>query len=111
MTSTGQGFLGIQGQDVTAQLAAASGLAAQQGVLITGFAHDTAGNSPAQQAGLQTDDVIVAVNGQPISGNDDLAAALLNQQPGTKVTLTIERGSAQRTVTVTLGERPVSGQG
>lgn len=111
LTSTGQGFLGIQGQDVTAQLAAASGLSAQQGVLVTGFANDTAGSSPAQQTGLQTGDVIIAVNGQPISGNDDLASALLDQQPGTKVTLTIERGSAQRTVTVTLGERPVSSQG
>lgn len=111
LTSTGQGFLGIEGQDVTAQLAAAQGLSVQQGVLVTGFAHDTTGNSPAQQAGLQAGDVIIAVNGQPISGNDDLASILLNQQPGTKVTLTIERGSAQRTITVTLGERPVGGQG
>ncbi|HLV98541.1 MAG TPA: trypsin-like peptidase domain-containing protein [Ktedonobacterales bacterium] len=107
LTSSGQGFLGIQGQDVTAQLAAADNLSAQQGVLVTGFADDASGISPAQQAGLRAGDVIIAVNGQQISGNDDLAAALLNQTPGTQVTLTIERGSSQQTVKVTLGERPV----
>jgi S1-C subfamily serine protease len=111
LTSSGQGFLGIQGQDVTAQLAVADNLAAQQGVLVTGFATDAAGTSPAQQAGLRAGDVIIAVNGQQISGNDDLASALLNLTPGTQVTLTLLRGSAQQTVKVTLGERPVNSQG
>jgi len=111
LTSTGQGFLGVQGQDVTPQLAASSGLSVQQGVLVSGFANDTAGNSPAQQAGLQAGDVIIAVNGQAISDNNDLASALLNQAPGTQVTLTVVNGSNQQTVKVTLGERPVSAQG
>lgn len=111
LTSTGQGFLGIQGQDVTAQLAAADGLSVQQGVLVAGFANDAAGNSPAQQAGLQTGDVIIAVNGKQISDNNDLASALLNDQPGTQVTLTVVHGSVQQTIKVTLGERPVSSQG
>ncbi len=111
LTSSGQGFLGIQGQDVTSQLAEADGLSVQQGVLVMGFTDDTAGTSPAQQAGLRAGDVIIAVNGQSVSDSDDLASALLNQQPGTQVTLTIERGSAQQTVKVTLGERPVDSQG
>ncbi len=111
LTSTGQGFLGIAGRDVTPQLAAADGLSVQDGVVVTGFANDAAGVSPARQAGLQVGDVIIAVNGRSVSGNDDLAGALLSQQPGTHVTLTIMRGSDQRTVNVTLGERPVSAQG
>lgn len=111
LTSTGQGFLGIQGQDVTAQLAAADGLSTQSGVLVTGFANAASGSSPAQQGGLQTGDVIVAVNGQNISSSNDLAAAIQNDQAGTRVTVTVVRGSQQRTITVTLGERPVSAQG
>jgi S1-C subfamily serine protease len=108
VTSTQQGFLGIQAQDVTPQVAAANGLAVQSGVLVMGFTTDAAGKSPAQSAGLKTGDVIVAVNGQAISGSDDLAGAVLNQAPGTRVTLTVQRGSSQQTLTVTLGERPAS---
>ena len=108
LTSTGQGFLGIQGEDVTAQLAAASGLAVQQGVLVTGFADDASGSSPAQQAGLQAGDVIIAVNGRQISDNSDLAAVSLSEQPGTQITLTVERGSAQQAIKVKLGERPIN---
>jgi len=111
LTSSGQGFLGIQGQSVTPQLAAANGLGAQSGVLVTGFGNDASGASPAQRAGLQTGDIIVAVNGQQVTDNEDLAGAILTQQPGTRVSLTIVRGGHQQTISVTLGERPANSQG
>jgi S1-C subfamily serine protease len=106
LVSSGQGFIGIQAQDVTPQIAAANGLSVQSGVLVAGFANDAAGQSPAQQAGLQTGDIIVAVNGQAIASGSDLSSALLNRAPGTQVTVTVVRGSSQLTVTITLGERP-----
>jgi S1-C subfamily serine protease len=111
VTNTGQGFLGIQAQDVTPSVASANGLSVQQGVLVTGFANDATGKSPAQQAGLRTGDVIVAVNGQAVSDNGDLASALLSRSPGTKVTVTVVRGSSQATISVTLGQRPSNSQG
>jgi S1-C subfamily serine protease len=108
VTSTGQGFLGIQGQDVTPDVAAANGLTVQSGVLVAGFADDTAGQSPAQQAGLQAGDVITAVNGQSVGDSSDLAGAVATQAPGKHVTLTVERSSRQLTITLTLGERPTN---
>ncbi len=111
LTSTNQGFLGIQGQDVTPQLAAADGLSVQQGVLVQGFTNDAAGQSPAQQAGLQRGDVIIGVDNIAVSTNDDLAGALLTKTPGTRVTLVVERGASQITISVTLGERPITAQG
>jgi len=111
LTSSGQGFMGIQAEDVTPQIAASNGLSVQSGVLVAGFANDAAGQSPAQQAGVRSGDVITAVNGQSVASNDDLAGALLNQAPGAQVTLSISRGSSQLSVTVTLGERPVNTQG
>lgn len=111
MTSTGQGFIGIEAQDVTPQVASAYGLSVQSGVLVRSFVNDAAGASPAQQAGLQANDVITAVNGTTITSNSDLASALQNQAPGSKVTLTVTRGTSSLTITVTLGERPVSTQG
>ncbi len=111
VTSTGQAFIGIQAQDVTSQVAAAKGLSVTSGVLVAGFANDAAGQSPAQQAGLQAGDVIIAVNGQSVSSESDLSAILANVKPGAQIKLTIMRGSSQGTVTVTTGERPVSTQG
>ncbi len=111
LTSTGQGFLGIRGEDVTPDLASANNLPVQSGVLVTGFVNDAAGQSPAQKAGLRVGDIITAVNGQAINSNADLASALISQSPGTQVTLTVARGSGQQTVTVTLGERPTNLQG
>lgn len=75
-------------------------------MLIAGFANDVAGKSPAQQAGLQSGDVIVAVDGQSISDSNDLASAVAPLAPGKQVTLTIARGSSQLSIKVTLGERP-----
>ena len=108
MQSSGQGFLGIRGEDVTPQIAASYNLGAQSGVLIVSFASAANGSSPAQQAGLQQGDIITGVNGQTVSNNSDLASLLLSQQPGAKVTITYVRGTTTSTVTVTLGERPTT---
>ncbi|MFI5273368.1 MAG: PDZ domain-containing protein [Ktedonobacterales bacterium] len=54
---------------------------------------------------------MTAVNGAQISSSSDLASTLTTKSPGTKVTLTLQRGSSQVTVTVTLGERPANAQG
>jgi S1-C subfamily serine protease len=109
LTTTGQGFLGIRGQDVDAQVAAINNLSTQSGVLVAGFANDASGSSPAQKAGLHTGDVITAVGGTTVTGNSDLAGVLLSQAPGTKVTVTVQRGTSQVKIDVTLGERPANG--
>ncbi|HEX6796377.1 MAG TPA: trypsin-like peptidase domain-containing protein [Ktedonobacterales bacterium] len=111
LVTSGQGFLGIAGQDVTPQLASAYNLPVQSGVLVTGFANDAAGSSPAQSVGIHTGDIIVAVSGHTVSDNSDLASALTTQSPGTKVSVTVQRGSSQQTFSVTLGERPANSQG
>jgi S1-C subfamily serine protease len=108
LTSSDQGFLGIQGADVTPEVAGAYSLAVDSGVLVTGFANDAAGASPAQQGGLQSGDIITAVNGQTVTNSDDLSEDTLSHVPGTKVTLTVIRGGTQQNIAVTLGERPAN---
>lgn len=107
LVNTGQGFLGIQGEDVTPQLAAANHLSVQSGVLVAGFAKDASGQSPAQQAGIRMGDVVVSVDGQAVATNADIAAITLNNQPGTQVRVTVARGTNQTTINVKLGQRPV----
>ncbi|HEX5571747.1 MAG TPA: trypsin-like peptidase domain-containing protein, partial [Ktedonobacterales bacterium] len=108
LVNSGQGFLGVSGADVTPQLAATYGLSAQSGVLVVGFANSASGSSPAQQAGIQLQDIITAVDGQAVSNSNDLAAALQTKSPGTQVKITLLRGTSHQTVTVTLGERPTN---
>lgn len=65
-------------------------------------------DSPAAAAGLQTGDVITAINGEALSPELDLAAHIAEFQPGDEITLTVEhKGAAEaQELTVTLGEHP-----
>ena len=62
---------------------------------------------PAAEAGLKEGDHILAVDGQPLKPEDDLAGLIAQRKPGDSVTLQVERpGEGQREVAVTLGENP-----
>jgi putative serine protease PepD len=58
---------------------------------------------PAAAAGLKAGDVVTKIGDRLIDGSDELVAAVRSYAPGDKVTLTVRRGDAEQTVTVTLG--------
>lgn len=62
--------------------------------------------TPAEDAGLQPDEVITAVDGEPIATSLDLARVISRAEPGTEVKLTVKRGDQKRTVTLILDEHP-----
>lgn len=64
--------------------------------------------TPAASAGLQSGDVITAVDGKSIGSATELESAVDAKKPGDKVTLTLKRNGSTKTVTVTLGTRPSS---
>lgn len=61
-------------------------------------------DSPADRAGLEVGDVIVAVQGQPVDGPEELRGALTGVEPGASIDVTVERKGARRSVRV--GTRP-----
>jgi membrane-associated protease RseP (regulator of RpoE activity) len=63
-------------------------------------------DSAAQAAGLREDDLIVAVDGQPVSRYDELSDAFARAEVGDDVQLTIQRGGVERTVDAELRARP-----
>jgi serine protease Do len=64
-------------------------------------------DSPADQAGLEEGDRIVAVDEQELNGDNNLAEAIAAHEPGDRVSLTVERpGEESRDVSVTLGTHP-----
>lgn len=71
---------------------------------------DVRNNGPAEGAGLQPGDEVTAVDGKTIESGDALREAIDAKKPGDKITLTIKRNGNERTVQVTLGQRPASAQ-
>lgn len=63
-------------------------------------------NGPAASAGLRQGDLVTAVDGKAIPDPNGLIAAIASHKPGDKLTLTVQRGSQQLTVTATLGTQP-----
>ena len=95
-----RGMIGAGIQTVTSDLAASMGLKDVRGVVVTSV---TPGQ-PAANAGLQTGDVILKLNGKDVDDANTLRNAVAGTQPGTEVTLTISRNGNQRDVRVKLGE-------
>ncbi|MBX5483534.1 MAG: Do family serine endopeptidase [Myxococcaceae bacterium] len=97
-----RGWLGVAIQDLTPQLAPALGVDVKEGAVVVQVTEDT----PAAKAGLQRDDVVVAVDGQHVGSSKDLTRMIGFKQPGTATSLDILRHGQKKTVKVTLGERP-----
>jgi putative serine protease PepD len=89
-------------------LAESQDLPVEYGALIgtTGGEQPVFPGSPAEAAGLQAGDIIVAVDGEQITMDTDLSTLIVRYAPGDTVTLRVIRGSSAREVEVTLGELP-----
>ena len=95
-------WIGIAGRSLTPDLARERGLAVRRGALI----QDIVSESPAAAADLRPDDVIVAVEGNPLDSWEDLLGIVAEREPGQRVRLTIMRGTSRLDPQVTLGIRP-----
>ena len=62
-------------------------------------------SSAASDAGLKAGDVIVSANGTTVTSAEQLRAIIDSHQPGDKLTLTVRRNGASKTLTATLGTR------
>jgi S1-C subfamily serine protease len=109
-------WLGIQGQTLTADIAAALGIEGE-GVLVA----EVVDGSPAADAGLQGGtsetsvqgqpyvvggDVITSIDGEAVTSMEELAGTIAEKAPGDEITLTVLRDGATTEVTVTLEVRP-----
>jgi 2-alkenal reductase len=103
-------FLGVRYLPIDGSVAAELSLPVQNGALIQagpgGQSAITPG-SAAERAGLQDGDIITGINDTRIDANTSLRQLLLQYRPGDTVNLLVLRGGAERTIEVTLGERPV----
>jgi serine protease Do len=97
-----RGFLGISPVNLSPSLANLVHVPVMEGVLVA----QVVPGSAADEGGLQEEDVIVEMGGQPIRNTGELSQFLLEHLPGETVSIQFFRGPQEQTTEVVLGERP-----
>jgi serine protease Do len=99
-----RGWIGVQVQPVTADIADSLGMSKAEGALVA----EPQPNSPATEAGIKAGDVVTAVNGAPIKSSRDLAQKISAMAPGTAIKLDLLRNGESKSFTLTLGALPAT---
>jgi serine protease Do len=97
-----RGWLGVQIQPVTADIADSLGMKKAEGALVD----EPQADSPAAKAGIKSGDVITALNGTTVKNARELARTIGMMPPDTSVKLDVLRNGEVTTLTVTLGQMP-----
>ena len=97
-----RGWIGVQIQPVTQDIADSLGLKKAEGALVA----EPQANSPAQKAGIEAGDVITSVDGKEVKDARDLAKRIGAMAPKASVKLTVLHKGSEKAVTLTLGELP-----
>ncbi len=100
--SVARGWLGVQIQPVTPEIADSLSLKGPKGALVA----DAQKDSPAAASGLRAGDVITAVNGDSIESPRELSRKIAGFGPDRKVDLTVVREGSEKTIAVKLGNMP-----
>jgi serine protease Do len=98
-----RGYIGVTLKDVDADLQRSLALKSASGAIV----QDVTPGSPGARAGLRTYDLILAVDGTPVAGNDQLIQMIASRSPGTTTNLQVLRDNRSMNVAVKLAERPL----
>jgi len=97
-----RGWIGVEPQDITPELAESFGLKRKSGTIIAGVLK----GGPADKAGIKPGDILVAVEGKPVTDTTDMLNVIAQLKPGNKARMTILRKSQESTLDVLIGKRP-----
>ena len=100
--SVTRGWIGVQIQSLTPEIAESIGLKNVQGALVA----EPQADGPAVKAGIEAGDVITQVNGAPIKDARELARQISGMPPGTTVNLLVLRKGGEKTISLKLGQLP-----
>jgi serine protease Do len=99
-----RGWIGVQIQPVTSDIADSLGLKKAEGALVA----EPQANGPAAKAGIESGDVITSVNGEPVKDARELARTIGSLAPGNAVKLNVLHKGQDKVVNLTLGQLPNS---
>lgn len=101
--SVTRGWIGIEAQDITPELAESFNLKTAAGSLIAGVLLD----SPADKAGLRPGDILVAIDDKPVADSQSMLNIIAMLKPREKATLSIIRAGKKANITLIVGKRPL----
>jgi serine protease Do len=102
--SVSRGWIGVQIQPVTADIADSLGLKKAEGALVA----EPQANGPAAKAGIESGDIITAVNGETVKDARELARTIGGLAPGNAVKLNVLHKGQDKVINLTLGQLPNS---
>jgi serine protease DegQ len=97
-----RGWIGVEPQDITPELAESFGLNRKSGAIIAGVQR----NGPADRAGMRPGDILLAVEGKPVTDTTEMLNLIAQLTPGIKAKMTVQRKLQETTLDVTIGKRP-----
>ncbi|MDY7573385.1 trypsin-like peptidase domain-containing protein [Actimicrobium sp. CCI2.3] len=97
-----RGWIGVEPQDITLELAESFGLNRKSGAIIAGVQR----NGPADRAGMRPGDILLAVEGKPVTDTTEMLNLIAQLTPGKKAKMTVQRKLQETTLDVTIGKRP-----
>lgn len=100
--SVSRGWIGVQIQPVTSDIADSLGMKKAEGALVA----EPQANGPAAKAGIESGDVITAVNGDAVKDARELARTIGGMAPGATVKLNVLHKGQDKVVNLTLGQLP-----
>ena len=104
--SVTRGYIGVEPQDVTPELAEAFKLPRKEGTIIAGVMR----GGPADKAGVKVGDILVAVEGKPVTNTANMLSTIAQIKPGDVATFRFVREGKEFDLPVTVGKRPKPGQ-
>ena len=99
-----RGWIGVEPRDLTPEIARTLDLAVKEGVLITGVVQ----KGPASEGGVRPGDVVVGIDGKPVTNTPQLLNAVAALKPRETATISVRRGASALEIAVTVAQRPRS---
>jgi len=98
-----RGWIGVETQDITPELAQSFGLQRSSGAIIAGVVR----NGPADKAGIVPGDILLTVEGKPVGDTTEMLNLIAQLPPGGKAKMTVLRKNREAVLDVMVGKRPL----
>jgi serine protease DegQ len=97
-----RGWIGVEPQDITPELAESFGLTKKTGAIIAGVLK----NGPADKAGMKPGDILISVEDKPVTDTTEMLNLIAQLIPGQKAKMTVLRKAQETTLEIVVGKRP-----